>query len=258
MRDTTREVLQLSQSTFRSERAEGTLHPKLEHVVAFARTQRAAIVIDLDDTTVTGCVELHMKYARRFADRAGYSGPHPTMEDLLIHGTVQNFYEPHLPQIARWADHLRGSTLFHQGLSPMHPNMYAVFHQLEEELLLPSLALTARPPKLEAFSERNVKQHTGYALPVITMPNDVPLSATSEWKLENLIDVFIALQEEKDVFLLDDSVKTVSLVNSLQHPKIRAFLYSPDLSTQGKNPSINWENAAAILSAHLSREPALR
>ncbi len=238
--------------------AELPSHPKLLEAVEIARLQDLALVTDLDDTFVSGCVDQHMKYARQYARRVGYTGPHPTLEDLKVHGTVQRFYEPHMPEITIWAEHLRGSRSFHRGLPPMHPDFPTIFRELSEARLRPALGLTARPEKLAQLSEEIAYEYSQHTLPVVAMPESRPIVETSEWKIENLLELDELLEEAKLIVLFDDSVRTVSLINALKHDRIKAFLYTEDPTYQTEHPRVTWQTAREVLQQHVRRSLTLR
>lgn len=223
-------------------------HPKLLQAVEKAQDQQIALIIDIDDTYVRGCVEQHMKYARWFAQRSGYSGPHPTLQEALALGSVQAFYEPHCPQIADWAEHLRSSQKFHATLPPIRPNFPEIFSRLSEVGFSPSLGLTARPENLTNLSESIIQETSGEFVPVRAAEVNLPINKTAVWKLENLLHLDRLLGMSKPIILLDDSSKTIQRISELGHPRIQALHYSED--PRGAQQA-NWDTLIPALKHFL-------
>lgn len=234
-----------------------TSQEKLYQAQARAEEQIAAVVTDLDDTLVRDCIEHHALYAQkfteRFAARCGYNGKPPTADDIRRAGSVQNFFGSNFPQATDWAEHLRFSRRFHKTLPPMTDHLPEQFQKLEAQKLLPCLGLTARPQTLEELSEEIVFDLTKYFLPVIAMPEGMDYRKTAAWKLSELVIFDGLLRQQKPIFLLDDSLATVSLINSYRHPRIQALLYSDNLDSSLGQPVINWEQAPHILARQLEQ-----
>lgn len=215
--------------------------------LALGANQDVFLVLDLDDTTFQGNTKKHDRAYRLWANIRGYTGPLPEFSDVLAAGRARTAFEPFLDNAGCLEDRMRGAKVIHQ-LAPMHPDLPKICADLAQNNLRPALSITARPQRLETFSRTELAQATGLDIPVFALPDDIPLTNSGLWKVEQLSAIKRQLQrkkQEKPIVIFDDSQSLCRLINDLHDPDILCLRYTPEPDL-GKLEA-NWETLSEKL-----------
>lgn len=203
--------------------------------------QRVFFILDLDETTFTGCLQKHDRAYRLWANITGYDGVLPEFTDVAALGRARLAYEQILPNAACLEDRMRGAKVAHQ-LEPMHPLLETILSEMAQTKFRPSLSLTARPQHLEKFSRDELRSALNLDIPVYAMPKEIQLANSGEWKLRQLLRMKQELQRKKKlrpIVLFDDSREVSETINSCKDPDIFCIRYVSDPKPQLLEA--NWE-----------------
>lgn len=169
------------------------------------------IVSDIDETVVD-TVSRHVGFVTRGAKLAGFQGTLPTPEEIKAAGGTADYARVFGMTADDWEEimkRVRERRFVNEKADLYHPETVQTLLNGGELLGF----VTAKPgtERTLAATQKDLTQRLGFPeRPVILRPNSVPLSQTSEWKIETL--AAIKGTSPKGIVLVDDSLSTARAI----------------------------------------------
>jgi hypothetical protein len=174
------------------------------------------IVSDIDETVVD-TVGRHVGFVTRGAQLAGFKGALPTLEEIKAAGGTADYARVFGMSGDEWEEIMklvRERRFVNEKAALYHPNTVQTLLNCGELLGF----VTAKPgtDRTLAATQRDLTQRLGFPeRPVILRPTSVPLSQTSEWKIDTL--AAIKGTSPKGIVLVDDSLSTARAIAAHNH-----------------------------------------
>ncbi len=169
------------------------------------------IVSDIDETVVD-TVGRHVGFVTRAAQLAGFKGTLPTLDEIKAAGGTAEYARIFGMTAGEWEEimiRVRERRFVNEKADLYHQDTVQTLLNGGELLGF----LTAKPgtDRTLAATQRDLIHRLGFPdRPVILRPNSVPLSQTSEWKIETL--AAIKGTTPKGIVLVDDSLSTAKAI----------------------------------------------
>lgn len=169
------------------------------------------IVSDIDETIVD-TVGRHVGFVTRAAQLAGFKGALPTLEEIKAAGGTADYARVFGMTPDEWEEvmiRVRERRFVNEKADLYHQDTVQTLMNGGELLGF----LTAKPgtDRTLAATQKDLIHRLGFPeKPVILRPNSVPLSQTSDWKIEML--AAIKGTSPKGIVLVDDSLSTARVI----------------------------------------------